>query len=88
MIHKHAPALPFERFVFAEGAISRPDVPERFQMAGLLTQLAWTRRDVWTSLKSAVKDLKTNPVYSQWDDETFNLFCVSCLSHDADAQAD
>ncbi|EJD00106.1 alpha/beta-hydrolase [Fomitiporia mediterranea MF3/22] len=74
MLVNMAPSLHFERLICIEAAVSRPDIPGRFEMSKALTYLAWTRKDVWTSHKSAMKEFKSNPVYSQWDPRIFELF--------------
>ena len=80
MLVKMAPQLSFEQFVFVEAAVSRPDIPQRFQMQSALTYLAWTRRDVWTSSESAINDFKSNPVFSSWDPRIFDLYMASIVS--------
>ncbi|PAV21569.1 alpha beta-hydrolase [Pyrrhoderma noxium] len=79
MLVKMAPQLSFEQFVFVEAAVSRPDIPQRFQMQSALTYLAWTRRDVWTSPESAINDFKSNPVFSSWDPRIFDLYMQYAL---------
>ena len=76
MLVNMAPSLHWERLVCIEAAVSRPDIPGRFEMSKALTYLAWTRKDVWTSHKSAMKEFKSNPVYSSWDPRMFELFSV------------
>ena len=80
MLVKMAPQLSFEQFVFVEAAVSRPDIPQRFQMQSALTYLSWTRRDVWTSSESAINDFKSNPVFSSWDPRIFDLYMASIVS--------
>ncbi|KAI5121764.1 hypothetical protein M0805_009575 [Coniferiporia weirii] len=74
MLVNMSPALSFTRLIVIEAAVSRPDISGRHEMSSMLTNLVWMRKDIWANHRAAMKDFKSNPVYSTLDPRIFGLF--------------
>lgn len=47
------------------------------ECGNMFVTLACTRRDVWPSKRSALKDLQTNKMFKSWHPKSLALFVVS-----------
>ncbi|KAF8148394.1 alpha/beta-hydrolase [Crassisporium funariophilum] len=69
-----APRISFHTMIAVEPGISIKDLPDTHTSSQMLTAWTWLRRDVWSSRKSAKKDLESSPVHSSWDPRVLELY--------------
>ena len=54
--------------------------PDRDHLDEVLTQIVWTKPDVWRSREDALKWLSTVPGYRSWDPRVRQFFVVGLVA--------
>ncbi|KAJ3503701.1 hypothetical protein NLJ89_g8315 [Agrocybe chaxingu] len=69
-----SPQIPFLSVIGVEPGISVKGLQDTDVSSQMLTAYTWLRRDVWSTRKSAKKDLEASPVHAAWDARVLDLY--------------